>query len=87
VSGAPWPAIVTQPATKSVGCEGIGSGLQRSWFGVATAAPNSFVIRPLSMRRKGWCTAPGRMRYIQVRRFAPRGAVNAVPESCSAYRP
>ena len=27
------------------------------------------------------------MRYSQERRLAARGAVNAVPESCSAYKP
>jgi hypothetical protein len=37
--------------------------------------------------RNGSCTAAGRIRYSQLRRFVWRGAVNAVPESCSAYRP
>jgi hypothetical protein len=33
-----------------------------------------------------WVTA-GRIRYSQLRRLLPRGAVKAVPVSCSAYRP
>ena len=33
------------------------------------------------------CMAAGRMRYVQVRRFSERGAVNALPEICSAYKP
>ncbi|CFP61785.1 Uncharacterised protein [Bordetella pertussis] len=35
----------------------------------------------------GRCCTPGRMRYSQERRFSARGAVKAVPDSCSAYRP
>ena len=38
-------------------------------------------------QRERPCTAAGRMRYSQLRRFTWRGAVNAVPEICSAYRP
>ena len=33
------------------------------------------------------CMAAGRMRYVHVRRFSERGAVNALPEICSAYKP
>src|ERR1044072_3949684 len=45
--GSPLPPIVTRPATKSVGCFGIGSGRQRSWFGVAGASSNGALrIRP-----------------------------------------
>jgi len=83
-SGPPLPAMVIRPATKSVGCAGMGNGSQRSWFGVGGTSPKCEVNRPSSMRRNGWWTAPGRMRYIQVRRLAARGAVKAVPESCSA---
>lgn len=36
---------------------------------------------------KGSCVTLGRMRYSQDRRFCARGAVKAVPLSCSAYRP
>ncbi len=52
-SGPPLPAIVTSPSTKSVGFDGIGSGSQRSWFGVATVAAKSLVSRPLSIRLNG----------------------------------
>ena len=34
-AGAPLPAIVTSPSTKSVGSEGSGSGSHRIWFGGA----------------------------------------------------
>lgn len=36
---------------------------------------------------KSLCDAAGRMRYSHDWRFSWRGAVNAVPESFSAYRP
>jgi len=35
----------------------------------------------------GSCITEGRIRYVQVRRFRWRGAVNGVPESCSVYSP
>jgi hypothetical protein len=81
------PAIVTQPSMKSVGASGIGSGFQRSWFGVTGACAKRLTMRPSSMRSNGPCSAAGRMRYSQERRLWLRGAVKAVPEICSAYRP
>lgn len=35
----------------------------------------------------GLCPTDGRIRYSHVRLLLPRGTVNAVPDSCSAYRP
>ena len=78
---------VASPATKSVGPRGSGSGSQRSWFGEAASSSNRLVRRPASSGTKRPCTAAGRMRYSQLRRLACRGAVKAVPENCSAYRP
>ena len=57
---------------------------QRSWSGGAGTAAKSFVSSPASMRSKAPCCAAGRIRYSHERRFAPRGAVKAVPEICSA---
>ena len=87
-AGPPLPAIVTSPSTKSVGSVGIGSGSQRSWFGVAAVASKSLVeqavvdaLERLVHARPAGC---GRARCAGSR---ARGAVNAVPEICSAYRP
>ncbi|MNS65315.1 hypothetical protein D3C72_984750 [compost metagenome] len=87
-SGPPLPPQVFTPSRKSVGAAGIGSGFQRSWFGVTGPWPN-VLSQPAapSNASNGLCCAPGRMRYSQERRFSLRGAVKAVPESCSAYRP
>jgi hypothetical protein len=86
------PAIVTSPSTKSVGSTGIGSGSQRSWFGgvggTSAESPNSATSRCRPVNgSNGRCTAAGRIRYSHARRLWPRGAVNAVPDSCSAYSP
>ena len=85
------PAIVTMPSMKSVGvfASGIGSGSQRSWFGGAGTSSKRLSQRlPTSARSNGeLCVALGRMRYSQLRRFRWRGIVNAVPVSCSVYRP
>jgi hypothetical protein len=86
-AGSPTPAIVTRPSTKSVGAPGTGGGSQRSWLGGVGTLSKRLSMRPLSIIRNGSWTAAGRIRYSHVRRFAPRGAVNAVPESCSAYSP
>ena len=77
---------------KSVGSAGIGSGSQRSWFGGVGGTSAKFAtsfarsLAPL-ICVNGLCTAAGRIRYSHERRLWPRGAVNAVPDSCSAYRP
>jgi hypothetical protein len=84
--GPPLPAIVTQLSMKSVGSAGSGSGSQRSWFG-GTSMSKRLTMRPSPMRRNGPCIAAGRIRYSQLRRLCARGAVNAVPDSCSAYSP
>ena len=86
-AGSPLPAIVNRPSTKSVGTVGFGNGSQRSWLGGVGTSPKRLTMRPLSIRAKGRCIAAGRIRYVQERRLDPRGAVNAEPESCSAYRP
>ncbi|KAG1080290.1 hypothetical protein G6F35_017632 [Rhizopus arrhizus] len=86
-SGEPLPPMVYRPSTKSVGSSGNGSGLQRSWFGEAGCAPKSHCSCDCANGvNSPWVTA-GRIRYSQLRRLLPRGAVNAVPVSCSAYRP
>ena len=69
---------------KSVGSLGIGSGFQRSWFGVASTSSKALTMRPSSMRSNGSCIAAGRIRYSHDLRLSARGAVNAVPLSCSA---
>ena len=73
---------------KSVSSTGIGSGSQRSRFGSGSISSNGVPRRvPLPMRENRGCAADGMIRYTQVRRFTARGWVNAVPLSCSAYRP
>src|SRR5579859_1710181 len=86
-SGEPLPPIVRTPSRKSVGSAGIGTGLQRSGFGEAGPSSNRFVKSPFGMLVNSPCTAAGRMRYSQLRLLEWRGAVKAVPENCSAYRP
>ncbi len=86
-SGPPLPPIVTMPSIKSVGASGIGSGLQRIWFGDGATSSKRLTIRDCSILTKDSCTAAGRIRYSHERRLCARGAVKAVPESCSAYRP
>src|SRR5690606_34493374 len=86
-AGEPLPAIVNSPSTKSAGCAGIGSGSQRNWSGVTGPSPKSLCRRGCANGANGPCMAAGRIRYSQLRRFSLRGAVNAVPLNCSAYRP
>lgn len=43
--------------------------------------------KPGETRLNGGCIALGRSLYIHVLWFSARGAVNAVPESTSAYSP
>lgn len=43
-------------------------------------------IKPLSIRSYGLCTTDGCRRYSHERLFRWRGAVNAVPLNCSAWR-
>ena len=50
------------PSTKSVGASGMGSGFQRSWFGVEGNPAKSLTIRPASIGSNGLCIADGRMR-------------------------
>src|ERR1700730_5464506 len=77
----------TSPSTKSAGAAGSGRGSHRSWFRDIGGACAGSSNRGCSKRWNGWCVTAGRMRYSQERRFACRGAVNAVPENCSAYNP
>jgi len=86
-AGEPLPTIVTRPSMKSVGASGSGRGLQRNWFGDGAMPSKPAAMRPLFMRSKMPCMAAGRIRYSQERRLWLRGAVNAVPDNCSAYRP
>src|SRR5690554_2902107 len=85
----PLPAMVNRPSTKSTFASpsGSGSGSQRSWSGVTKPGPNSSCRCGCSNGSKAPCIAAGRIRYSQLRRLAWRGAVNAVPVSCSAYSP
>jgi hypothetical protein len=81
------PAIVYRPSTKSVPARspsGSGSGFQRSWSGLTGPSPKSLWKRACANGENGPCIAAGRIRYSQLRRLAWRGAVNAVPLSCSA---
>jgi hypothetical protein len=76
------------PCTKSVGDDGIGSGRHRSWFGVGGTSLNGPLrMSLLSIGLNGLWTADGRIRYVQVERLTPRGAVNAVPFNSSTYKP
>ena len=86
-AGEPLPAIVTRPSMKSVGASGSGNGLQRSWSGVTGPLPKSLCRFGCANGLNSPCIAAGRIRYSQLRRFWWRGAVNAVPLTCSAYRP
>ena len=80
------PLLTT--SMKSVGVVGSGSGSQRSWFGgVGGMAWKSLTMRVFANKVNGGCWLAGRMRYSHERRFCARGAVKAVPDSCSAYRP
>ena len=72
---------------KSTACSGSGSGFQRSFSGVTGPLPKSLWKPACANGSKRPCTAAGRIRYSQLRRLAWRGAVNAVPVNCSAYRP
>src|SRR5690606_13602804 len=72
---------------KSVGASGIGSGFQRIWSGETGTSPKRSWKRGWANGSKRPCIAAGRIRYSQLRRLLPRGAVNALPVSCSAYRP
>ena len=89
-SALPLPAIVCQPSMKSTGVllSGSGSGSQRSWFGgVGGMAWKSLTMLLFASMANGGCWLAGRMRYSHERRFCARGAVKAVPDNCSAYRP
>ena len=73
---------------KSVSMAGIGSGFQRSRFGSGSISSNGVPRSvPLPIRANLGCAADGMIRYTQVRRLTARGWVNAVPLSCSVYRP
>src|SRR5688572_9110918 len=80
--------MVASPSMKSAGLEGTGRGSQRRRLGGVSTSPNGPErSRPSFSRSYGPCIAEGRSRYSQVLRFSARGAVNAVPESTSVYRP
>jgi hypothetical protein len=58
-AGEPLPAMVTQPSMKSVGASGIGSGLQRIWFGRGChALVEAGDDAAVAMRWKAPCMAP-----------------------------
>ena len=87
-AASPEPASVARPSMKSAGFAGIGSGFQRSRLGgVSTSSNGPERTRPFAMRRYGACIAEGRSLYSQTLWFSARGAVKAVPEMTSAYRP
>ncbi|MCY1232321.1 hypothetical protein D9M69_386470 [compost metagenome] len=83
-SGPPLPAMVTMPSTKSVGTDGIAGGLQRIWLGDGGTWSKRLRKRDCSTSVNGLCIDAGRMRYSHERRLCARGAVKAVPDSCSA---
>ena len=45
---------------------------------------SALTILPAASGSNGVCIADGRIRYSQEWRFSARGAVNAVPDNCSA---
>ena len=79
--------MVNKPSTKSVGVSGNGSGLQRNWFGDTAPWLKSPCRRGCANGVNSPCITAGRIRYNQLRRLSARGAVNAVPFNCSAYKP
>src|SRR4029079_6839305 len=88
---SPFPAIVVMPSIKSVSISGIGSGFQRSWFGVVTTSSKGDVlnnaltdVRASAYGRNGLCKTDRLMRCVDVRLFDSRGGAHAVPENCSA---
>jgi hypothetical protein len=86
-SGAPDAATVCRPASQSVAPPvGSGCGAQRSGLGSRTnpAAPSSPAC---ASGAAGPRTTDGRTRYSHERWFLARGAVKAVPDSCSATKP
>src|ERR1700689_3612782 len=76
-----------RPSTKSVGAAGSAKGSHRSWFGDKGASFAGSSNRACTKRWNGRCITEGRILYNQERRLTCRGAVNAVPENCSAYNP
>ena len=88
---SPLPATVDRPSTQSVGASwgGRGCGNHRIWLGSTTPCPNwaASFDGESEMGTKRLCITAGRMRYSHERSFLARGTVNAVPDSCSAYRP
>ena len=92
IAGSPLPPSVTIPSTKSVFSSGIGTGFHRIWFGgdgasVKGPLRNNPRPSPDPISANGLCVTDGRIRYVHVRRFVARGAVNAVPLNCSVYNP
>jgi hypothetical protein len=67
-----------------VAATGSGSGFQRIWSGETGPSPKRSWKRGCANGSKRPCIAAGRIRYSQLRRFSLRGAVNAVPDNCSA---
>ena len=87
---SPLPPSVNRPSMKSLGSfsAGSGSGSQRSRFGSGSSSSNGVPLSCLfSILLNEGCFALGRIRYTHVLRLTARGWVNAVPLSCSAYRP
>lgn len=88
--GSPAPAIRCKPEIKSV-WSSWSNGSHRSWFGIyssfAGADGFSDSKGPSPVETKGGWAEEGRTRYSHDCWFSCRGAVNAVPDSFSAYKP
>ena len=93
--GSPAPPTVRSPCTKSVRspAPGIAHGSQRIWSGWTAASLLATVKSEIraalspavpSSASNGTCCTDGRVRYSHERWLWSRGAVNAVPLSCSA---
>lgn len=102
VVGSPLPAMVRRPSSQSTRggssaaaapaaaasrAGGSGSGSQRSWLGSTVACAKSAASPACAMGTRRLCITDGRTRYSHARWLRWRGAVKALPDSCSAYRP
>jgi hypothetical protein len=72
--------MVNRPSMKSVGAAGSGKRAPAQLVGRDRGAAEVVVEAWLRERRERSVHGGGRIRYSQLRRFAWRGAVNAVPD-------
>lgn len=87
---SPAPHTVCNPSAKVTFSleDGKSKGFQRIWlgFGGCSFQFETKCFETFSFWKGSWTTL-GRILYNQVLEFSVRGAVKAVPESCSAYNP